>query len=58
MLFSSTVNEFSPDRIDGSLGRIALDGVKERLKRRYGDKTAEVVDAYATAFPECRPVEV
>ncbi|MGD8896399.1 MAG: carboxylesterase family protein [Acidobacteriota bacterium] len=58
MIFSSTFNEFSPDRIDGSLSRITLDGLKENLKERFGDKTATVVDAYAAAFPESRPVEL
>ena len=58
MIICTTFNESSPNRLDASLETITLDGVKEKLATRYGEKAGEVVDAYATAFPEMRPVEI
>jgi para-nitrobenzyl esterase len=58
MIICSTFNESSPTRFDSSLEEITLDGVKEQLKARFADKTSEIVDAYATAFPGKKPVEI
>ncbi len=64
MIISSTFNEFYPNPMDTSLDNITLDEVKEKLKDRIGfipglgDKAGEVVDAYAKAFPEKKPVEI
>lgn len=58
MIICTTFNESSPNRLDASLETITLDGVKEKLATRYGEKAGEVVDAYAAAFPEMRPVEI
>ncbi len=64
MIICSTMNESSPSRNDASLENITLDEVKERVKQRagfssgYGDKAGEVVDAYAKAFPDKKPVEI
>ncbi|MGQ9621218.1 MAG: carboxylesterase family protein [Bacteroidales bacterium] len=64
MIICSTMNEASPDRNDASLENITLEEVKERVKQRagftsgYGDKAGDVVDAYAKAFPDKKPVEI
>ncbi|HRT48674.1 MAG TPA: carboxylesterase family protein, partial [Bacteroidales bacterium] len=64
MIICSTLNEISPSRDDASLENITLDEVVERVKQRagfssgYGDKAKEVVEAYAKAFPDKKPVEI
>lgn len=58
MLITSTFNEQSPSREDASLEAISLEAVKEKLRPRFGEKAGAVVDAYARAFPELKPVEV
>jgi para-nitrobenzyl esterase len=58
MLICSTFHEFSPSRADASLESITLDGVKEKLKERFGDNAGPVADAYAAAFPGKKPVEI
>ena len=58
MIICTTFNEQSPSRTDATLEAITLDGVKEKLKDRYKEKTGEIVDAYAKAFPEKKPVEI
>jgi para-nitrobenzyl esterase len=58
MIYSSTFNEFSPDRTDSSLGAINLEGVKEKLKVRFGDNTGKLVDSYSAAFPDKKPIEI
>jgi para-nitrobenzyl esterase len=58
MMICSTFNEQSPSRTDAALETIDIGGVKDKLKDRFGDKTANIVDAYAKAFPEKRPIEI
>jgi para-nitrobenzyl esterase len=64
MIICSTMNEISPSRNDAELENITLDKVKENVKVRagfsggLGDKAGEVVDAYAKAFPDKKPVEI
>jgi para-nitrobenzyl esterase len=64
MLICSTFNEMSPSRTDATLENITLKEVKTRLKDRMGffpglgDQAAGVVEAYAKAFPEKKPVEI
>lgn len=64
MLICSTFNEFSPSRTDAALESISLDEVNNKLKNGmgfmpgYGDKTGEIVDAYAKAFPGKKPIEI
>ena len=58
MILSTTFEEQAPSRTDASLESISLDGVKERLKQRFGDRTGTIVDAYAAAFPGRKPVEI
>ena len=62
MMICSTFNEFTP--MDPALDNITLDEVKEKLKQRFGflpglgDKSGEVVDAYARVFQGKKPVEI
>ena len=58
MLICSTFNEQSPSRTDSTLENIDINGVKDKLKERFGDKTGSIVDAYAKAFPDKRPIEI
>jgi para-nitrobenzyl esterase len=58
MIISSTYYERSPTKFDSTLEEITLDGVKEQLQRSFGDKTGEVVDAYARVYPTRKPVEI
>lgn len=64
MIICSTLNEMSPSRTDAALENITLDEVKEKVRERagfgagFGDKSGEVVDAYAKAFPDMKPVEI
>lgn len=58
LMICSTFHEQSPNRTDASLESITLDGVKDKLKPRFGDKTSEIVDSYAKNFPKARPIEI
>jgi para-nitrobenzyl esterase len=58
MIFCTTFNESSPSRNDASVEDISLDGVIERLRGSYGDKTPDIVNAYSKTFPDAKPVEI
>ncbi len=64
MLICSTFNEQSPSWNDASLEAITRDQVVEKVKvragfgRGFGDKARAVVEAYAKAFPDKKPVEI
>ena len=58
MLISTTFNEMSPSRSDSALEHVSLPEVKEQLKGRFKDHVSAVVDAYARAFPDLKPVEI
>jgi para-nitrobenzyl esterase len=64
MIISSTLEEQSLSWTDLALENITLDEVVKRLEKRagfgpgFGDKAAEVVAAYARAFPGRKPVEI
>ena len=64
MLICSTFHEISPGAFDPKLQSITLDEVAEKVKERagfgagYGDRAREVVEAYANAFPDKKPVEI
>ena len=64
MIICSTFNEQSPSWDDTALENITLNEVVEKVRLRagfgkgFGDKAREVVDAYAKAFPEMKPVEI
>ena len=58
LMLCSTFHEQNPDRTDASLENISLAEVKEKIKPRFGDKTSDIVDAYARNFPKARPIEL
>ena len=64
MIICSTLNEQSPSWTDAALETITLEQVVEKVRERagfgagYGDKAKDVVDAYAKAFPDRKPVEI
>ena len=64
MIICSTENEQSPAWTDASLTGVTLPQVAERLKERagfgpgLGARASDVVDAYAKAFPDKKPVEI
>jgi para-nitrobenzyl esterase len=57
-LICTTFNEQSPSRVDSSLEKIDINGVKDKLKDRFGDKTSSIVEAYSKSFPDKRPIEI
>lgn len=58
LMICSTFNEQSPSRTDASLESVSLADVKEKIKPRFGDKSSEIVEAYAKNFPKARPIEL
>jgi para-nitrobenzyl esterase len=64
MIICSTENEQAPAWTDATLMNVTLPQVAERLKERagfgpgLGEKAKDVVDAYAKAFPDKKPVEI
>jgi len=64
MIINSVENEQAPAWTDASLMKITLPEVAEKLKQRagfgpgLGDKAMEVVNAYAKAYPDKKPVEI
>lgn len=64
MMICSTMQEMSPAWLDPSLISITLEGVAEKIRDRagwmqgFGEKSKEVVEAYAKAFPDKKPVEL
>jgi para-nitrobenzyl esterase len=64
MIICSTLNEQAPSRTNSELENITIDKVIENVKVRagfgggFGDKAADVVEAYARVFPDRKPVEI
>lgn len=65
MIISSVQNEQSPSWTDSSVESVTLEEVIEKLKvrtgffgRGYGEKTRQIVESYASAFPGRKPVEI
>ena len=65
MIVCSTFYERSPSAFDSSLENISLDGAKELIKTTWGftftplgDNTSGIIDAYARAFPDRKPIEI
>jgi len=58
LMICSTFHEQNPDRTDSSLESISLAEVKEKIRPRFGDKSGEIVEAYARNFPKARPIEL
>lgn len=58
LMICSTFNEQSPSRTDATLESVSLAEVKEKIKTRFGDKSSEIVEAYAKTFPKARPIDL
>jgi para-nitrobenzyl esterase len=64
MIICSTMNEQAPAWVDASLTSVTLAQVADRLRERagfgpgLGANAPAVVDAYAKAFPDRKPVEI
>ena len=58
MIVTTTFNESSPSRANSAMEQVTLDEVKAKLRERFKDRTDAVVDAYAKAFPEAKPVVI
>ncbi|MEO8361650.1 MAG: carboxylesterase family protein [Vicinamibacteria bacterium] len=64
MLICSMVDEQSPSWMDSKFENVTMEEVVEKLRARagfgagFGDKSKEVVAAYAKAFPGKKPVEI
>lgn len=64
MVICSTLNEMSPSWTDASLETVTLDQVVEKIRERagfsagFGDKAEAVVEAYAKAFRDKKPIEI
>jgi para-nitrobenzyl esterase len=64
LIICSTEEELPPDATDPKLENITFEEVIGKLKTNagfgsgYGDKAKEVVEAYAKAFPEKKPVQI
>ncbi len=58
LMICSTFNEQSPSRTETALESITLAEVKEKIKPRFGDKSSNIVDAYAKNFPKAKPIEL
>ncbi len=58
LIISTTFNEFAPSRTDASLEKVTLADVTEKLKPRFGDKSADIVEAYSNAFKDKKPIEI
>ena len=64
MMINTTFHEWSASRTNPELENITADSAKKMLASRsgmrggYGDRAAEIYDAYAKAFPEAKPIEI
>ncbi|WP_026462423.1 carboxylesterase family protein [Adhaeribacter aquaticus] len=58
LILCSTFNETSPSRSNPALENVTLAEVKDKVKERFGVKTDQVIDGYAKAFPDKKPIEI
>ena len=58
MLFCSTFHEWNPNREDGEIEKYNREQVIEQMTPRFGDRAAEIFDAYDAVFPDDTPVDV
>lgn len=58
LMVCTTFHEWNTTRTDAQLDAIDLNGVIEKLKPRFGDKTPAIVNAYNITFPGKKPAEI
>lgn len=58
MIFCSTFHEWNPDRDEPELENITAEGVVERLRASYADRSQKVFSSYSKQFPGLRPIEI
>lgn len=64
IMICTTFNEWNMDRTNPEMESMTLDDIKEQLAKMggwrggFGDKAPVIVDAYAKAFPNVKPVEL
>jgi para-nitrobenzyl esterase len=58
LMICTTFHEWSATRANPQLEAIDKIGVIEQLKPRFGDKTADIVNAYQANFPNKKPAEI
>lgn len=58
MILSTTFHEWNPDRDDPQYENISLEKVADKIRWQYGDKAKNIVNGYAAAFPNFRPIEL
>lgn len=58
MIYCTTFHEWNPNRDRPELENVTLEEVTENLKERYGEKSLEIVAAYAGQFPDKEPIEI
>jgi para-nitrobenzyl esterase len=58
LIINTTFHEFSPSRTDASLESISLAGVVDKIKSRFGDQSAAIVEAFHQNFPNAKPIEL
>ncbi|MCC4226807.1 carboxylesterase/lipase family protein [Zunongwangia profunda] len=58
LIFCTTFHEWNPNRDNPGLENISLIEVAEKIADRYGEKSIDIVNAYANLFPEATPMEI
>lgn len=58
LIINTTFHEMNPNRTEASLESISLEGVVEKIKPRFGNDSAKIVEAYHKNFPNARPIEL
>lgn len=58
MLYCTVREEWNPNRDRPELEDVSISDVVLELKGRYGDKTEDVVMAYAETFPNLKPIQL
>ncbi|WP_341226326.1 carboxylesterase family protein [uncultured Arcticibacterium sp.] len=58
MMICTTFHEWSPSKSNPSLENIDFNGVLIELKEKFGEKSAEILQAFRDDFPKSTPIEI
>ena len=58
LIINTNFHEQSPSRTDANLEKITFDGVVDKIKGRFGDESAKIVEAFQKNFPKAKPIEI